>query len=279
MKEKVMAFDMAMAGAHVRDLVLAAPLSIEPFAHILIQEFYPDEVYDEIMERWPALSLFRHSNASTRYELALKKAAGRLPTEDLAFWREVTRLTNIANLYIQKRLSPHFGEKFEPYVGAGWRQALDGNVDCLPTTIQLASYTQKFDLSPHVDALRLLTNAFVYFSERPALEPEPELGTVLYKSRGLALPTNWGVVRKDIEPFLDRVAISPYQRNHCFAYINSPRSFHGVDELDIGDRHRRLLMFGSLIYVREVTRIMGQEMGDWILEEMPHNKLRKPSPL
>ncbi|MDA1310382.1 MAG: hypothetical protein O2985_12365 [Proteobacteria bacterium] len=262
-----MAFDMATAGAHVRDAVLAAPLSTEPFAHLLIQDFYPDAIYDEIMERWPALSLFRHTNAMTRYEFGFRKVDERLSAEERAFWTAVTRLNDVANLVIQQRLAPHFGEKFEPYVGAGWRQKLDGNVDCLPTSIQLASYTQKFGLPPHVDSLRLLTNAFVYFSERPASEPEPELGTVLYKSRGLAIPTNWPFERKVIEPFLDRVAVSPYQRNHCLAYINSPRSFHGVDELDIGDRHRRLLMFGSLIYVREVSRIMGQEMGDWIMNE------------
>jgi hypothetical protein len=261
MKEKVMAFDMAMAGAHVRDAVLAAPLSTEPFAHMLIQNLYPDAVYDEIMERWPALSLFRHTNAMTRYEFAFKKSDKRLSAEEQAFWTEVTRLNNIANLLIQQRLSPHFGEKFESYVGAGWRQALGGNVDCLPTSIQFASYTQKFVLIPHVDSLRVLTNAFVYFSERPVSEPEPELGTVLYKSRGLALPTNWPLKREVLGPFLNRAAVSPYQRNHCFAYVNSPRSFHGVDELDIGDRHRRLLMFGSLMYVREVVRIMG----DWAL--------------
>jgi hypothetical protein len=274
MKEKVMAFDMATAGAHVRDAVLAAPLSTEPFAHILIQNLYPDAVYDEIMERWPSLSLFKHTNAMTRYELGFKKADERLSTQEQVFWSEVTRLNNIANLFIQQRLLPHFGEKFEPYIGAGWRQALDGRVDCLPASIQLACYTQKFDLSPHVDAFRLLTNAFVYFSERPASEPEPELGTVLYKSRGLAIPTNWSMQRDVIEPWLDRAAVSPYQRNHCFAYINSPRSFHGVDELDIGNRHRRLLMFGSLIYVREIIRIMGKEMGDLVLKAMHPPKLK-----
>jgi hypothetical protein len=262
-----MAFDMATASAHVRDVVLAAPLSTEPFAHLLIQGFYPDAVYDEIMERWPALSLFRRTNTATRYEMPIKKADQRFSSDEQAFWTEVTCLNDIANSLIQQRLSPYFGEKFEPYVGAGWRQKLAGNVDCLPTYNMLASYTGKFGLPPHVDSLRLLTNAFVYFSERPASRPEPELGTVLYKSRGLAIPTNWTFKRKTTEPFLDPVAVSPYQRNHCLAYINSPCSFHGVDELDIGDRHRRLMMIGSLIYVREVNRIMGREMGEWIAKE------------
>jgi hypothetical protein len=269
-----MAFDMAMAGVHVRDAVLAAPLSTDPFTHILIQNLYPDAVYDEIMERWPSLSLFKHTNAMTRYELGFQKADDRISPQEQVFWSEVTCLNSIANLLIQQRLAPHFGEKFESYVGAGWREALDGKVDCLPVSIQLASYTQKFGLSPHVDAFRLLTNAFVYFSERPASEPERELGTVLYKSRGLAIPTNWPVQREVIEPWLDRVAVSPYQRNHCFAYVNSPRSFHGVDELDIGDRHRRLLMFGSLIYVREIIRIFGKEMGNLAMKARHPPKLR-----
>jgi hypothetical protein len=116
-----------------------------------------------------------------------------------------------------------------------------------------------------VDALRLLTNAFVYFSDKDASVIEPELGTVLYKSKGMAIPTNWPLKRQATAPFLDKAVVSAYQRNQCLAYINSPVSFHGVDEYDIGDRHRRLLMFGSLLYVRELERILGKGMAQFAL--------------
>lgn len=260
-----MPFDEAAAAAHVRDAVLATPVATEPFAHLLIADLYPDHVYDGIMEMWPSLELFRRSNSQTRYEFNFHTGRERLPEADLEFWRKVTRVTNIANLTIQQRLSGGFGEKFAPFVGPGWAKAVGGNVDCLPTSLQLATYTGNYGLAPHVDSLRLLTNAFVYFSDKgPAVE-EPELGTVLYKSKGLTIPTNWPLEREATAPFLDRVVISAYQRNHCLAYVNSPVAFHGVDDQDIGDRHRRLLMFGSLIYVREIRRILGGEMADLVL--------------
>ena len=63
--------------------------------------------------------------------------------------------------------------------------------------------------------------------------------------------------------------MSAYQRNTCLAYVNSPRSFHGVDEHQIGARQRRLLMFGSMIYVREINRIFGADLGHWVM----HDKL------
>ena len=260
-----MPFDEAAAAAHVREVVLATPLAVEPFAHLLIADLYPDDVYDGIMTMWPELDLFRRSNSQTRYEFNFHVGHKTLPKEDLEFWRKVTRITNIANLTIQQRLSPRFGEKFAPYIGTNWASAVGGNVDCLDTSLQLATYTNSFGLAPHVDSLRLLTNAFVYFSDRDAEVVEPDLGTVLYKSRGLAIPTNWPLEREATAPFLDRAVVSPFQRNHCLAYVNSPISFHGVDEVDIGVRHRRLLMFGSVIYVREVQRIMGEEIANRVL--------------
>ncbi len=261
-----MPFDDAAAAAHVREAVLSTPLATDPFAHLLIADLYPDDVYDQIMELWPALDLFRRSNSLTRYEFNFHSHHKFLPPEDLDFWRKVTRLSHVANIAIQQRLSPGFGEKFAHYIGPDWAKKVGGNVDCLPTQLQLASYTGTYGLAPHVDSVRLLTNAFVYFSDRGSEVEEPELGTILYRSRGLAIPTNWTLEREATEPFLDPVVVSAYRRNHCLAYVNSPISFHGVDIRDIGARHRRLLMFGSLIYVREFQRLMGEQVTNAILE-------------
>jgi hypothetical protein len=274
-----MPFDEAAAAAYARDAVLATPLATEPFAHLQIANLYPDDVYDQIMDMWPSLELFRKSNSQTRYEFNFHTGHKDLPLEDREFWRKVTRVTNIANLTIQQRLSTRFGEKFAPYIGRDWAKIVGGNVDCLPTQLQLATYTGEFGLAPHVDALRLLTNAFVYFSDRDADVVEPELGTVLYKSRGLAIPTNWPLEREATAPFLDRAVVSAYRRNHCLAYVNSPISFHGVDIRDIGSRHRRLLMFGSVIYVREFERMMGAEMAEMVLNAtrpVPVNGVTRP---
>ena len=260
-----MPFNETAAAEHVREAVLATPVALEPFAHLLIPDFYPDDVFDGIMTMWPDLKLFQKSNSFTRYEFNFHVGHKKLPREDLEFWRKVTRVTNVANLVIQQRLSPRFGEKFAAYVGRDWHSIVGANVDCLPTSVQLATYTNKGGLPPHVDALRLLTNAFVYFSDKDASVVEPELGTVLYKSKGMAIPTNWPLERQATAPFLDKAVVSAYQRNHCLAYINSPVSFHGVDEYDIGDRHRRLLMFGSILYVRELERILGKEMAQFSL--------------
>lgn len=258
-----MTFDLRAACRHVQDAVLAAPLGTDPFAHLIIADIYPDDVYEQIMERWPELSLFNHTNSRTRHEFNFRTEGRRLGAEARSFWFEVNKVTNVANITVQQRLAPHFGEKFESYLGQSWRKAVGGNVECLATTIQLATYTKTYRLAPHVDAFRLLTNAFVYFSEKS--EPEPDLGTVLYHPRGLAIPTNWAVPESKTRAFLDRRSVSPYQRNHCLAYVNSPISFHGVDEHHIGDRHRRLLMFGSMVFVREINRIFGEEMGRWVM--------------
>lgn len=110
----------------------------------------------------------------------------------------------------------------------------------------LATYTGALSLFTHVDHPRLVTNSFLYVNERS--DEEPELGTVLYQSYGLALPSNTLKLPPRVEErYLRRAKTVPYRRNLLLSYINTPSAFHGVDARDIGSRVRRLLMFGTLI--------------------------------
>jgi hypothetical protein len=110
----------------------------------------------------------------------------------------------------------------------------------------LATYTGALSLATHVDNPTIVTNSFLYGNERNV--EEPDLGTVLYQSYGLALPINYiRISERVLERYLRRAKTVPYRRNLLFSYVNTPSAFHGVDAADIGSRVRRLLMFGTLI--------------------------------
>ena len=78
------------AAAHMRDAVLATPVVKEPFAHLIIADLYPNDIYDQIMERWPDLSLFHRSNSQTRFEFNFHTSHSKLPKAELeTAWCEV----------------------------------------------------------------------------------------------------------------------------------------------------------------------------------------------
>jgi hypothetical protein len=153
--------------------------------------------------------------------------------------------TQAARDLVHEKLKPHLAEKMAPLFGK--RRAAEMTVVTRrgPAAF-LATYTGKLSLHAHVDHPVLATNSFLYVSERAA--PEPELGTILYQSYGLALPHNeLKLPEKLVQRYLRRVKTVPYGRNMLLSYINTPSAFHGVDPVDIGPRVRRLLMFGTLL--------------------------------
>jgi len=242
---------------HMVSAVEAAPLELDPFPYLYARNLLPDSIYEQLLRLWPKRELFHHTNTDRRWEFNHKQMQGLVPEAELKFWHGLNACITTTNTVVRARFKPHYSVKFEPYLGPKWEDIV-GEPEFVETNFQCTTYTGRYGLPAHVDALRLVTNAFLYVSESD--HPEPEHGTILYRSRGLALPNNWELDPKLMMPFLDPVAVSPYAANSCLAYINGPSSFHGVAPHDIGERERRLLMFGSTMYVRESERIFGEKI-------------------
>lgn len=244
---------IAEAISHVRTVVAKAELATVPFPHLMMPDLFPADWYAEICRRWPHGEMFRENPSMQRWDAKVPKMLDKFPAADRPFWREVLQLTTAANVAIIDRLRPCFREKFEPFFGAGWEHAvtpmkfeIDG--------AQLSRYSGKVGLAPHVDHARLVTNSFLYCPEPGA--DDPSMGTVLYRSLGLALPTNIDLSPEWARRYLRRALSTPYRANFGFAYINTPRAFHGVDERDIGDHDRRLLLFGSKLSAADTARLL-----------------------
>lgn len=241
--------------SHMIGAVNAAPLETDPFPYLYITNLFPEPVYKLALATWPKIDAYKHSNNRYRWELHASRFEEQLSPESAAFWRKIQICLEDANLAIRKRLYQHLDNKFEMLLGPDWAQTV-GEIEYRNFELQMAVYKGLYRLPPHVDHIRIITNAFVYFSELDRVEPD--LGTNLYRSKGLALPTNWDLDEALLKPFLEQAAVAPYQPNSCFAYINGPRSFHGVDAGNMGNRQRRLLMFGSVMLTRQANRIFGE---------------------
>jgi hypothetical protein len=218
-------------------------------------DFLPSRLYRDVLDAWPPAALFEHVNSMRRREVWIKRHLASLPPNHVPLWRLIGRILKDANSAIYKRFQDHLGAKFEPYIGPTWPEHVR-RLNISMSGLQLASYPGRVGLPPHVDHARLITNAFLYCNERD--EAEIDLATLLYRSRGLALPGNLNIEGADIMPYMQEVHAIPYQPNLCLAFLNTPRAFHGVAERDIGTRDRRLMIFNAMLPTEDAVKLFGE---------------------
>lgn len=230
---------------HFRGRIAAAEVELDPFPHFVTTDFLPDAEYDEILANWPPEELAKTTNWVTRRELEVAAHLHEFPDKIRPTWKRAVDWTQVARDLVYQKLRPFLAAKFVPLVGRRRAAEMTLKTRRGPAAF-LATYTGAIGLDTHVDSASIVTNSFLYGSER-SIE-EPDLGTVLYQSYGLALPSNLIKLPQRVEEqYLRRAKTVSYRRNLLFSYVNTPYAFHGVDAADIGLRVRRLLMFGTLI--------------------------------
>lgn len=240
---------------HMSQRIDAAPVTEEPFPHMVVRDLLPEPAYRAMLAAWPPDPVFRVNGAMSRHDVLLSGEAAALPEALRPHWRRVLTWTTAANKKLAARFAPHAQLKYEPFLGKSWRQAVAG-VPRIVGEAQLAYYTGRTGLDPHIDHPKLITNAFLYCAEQA--EDDPALGTVLYGSRGFSMPDNFlRLTPALVERLLRRDKTVAYAANVCLAYLNTPRSFHAVDPIDLGARRRRLLMFGTVLREKDTVRLFG----------------------
>jgi hypothetical protein len=244
---------------HIRRRIAASEVELDPFPHFVTTDLLPDSAYEEILANWPPQELAKTTNWMARRELPVAAHLDELPKAIFPTWKKATEWTQVARDLVLEKLRPYLADKFVPLFGR--RRAAEMRlVTQRGPGAFLATYTGALSLFTHVDHPRLVTNSFLYVNERSV--EEPELGTVLYQSYGLALPSNVMKLPREMEKrYLRRAKTVPYRRNLLLSYINTPSAFHGVDATDIGSRVRRLLMFATKIDPQTFTPEEAKRLG------------------
>jgi hypothetical protein len=224
----------------------AAVVRPRPFPYLVVKDVLPEPLYQALIPQWPADELFRTTNYKRRRQIYLNRTLGLLPEEASVFWRQVLDISDTLNRALFRKFRPHFGRRFEPLLGPNWPSLINGTMRVSFREAHLAQYTGDAGLHPHVDSLQLVTNAFLYVSERD--EIEPDLGTVLYRSFGFMMPENEVTLSVGLqERLLAEDVIVPYRPNSLLAFLNTPSAFHGMRDADLGERKRRLLLFSPVV--------------------------------
>ena len=232
--------------------ISSARIRTEPFPYVVVNDFLPPALYREGLAHWPSDDRFKTTNYARRYQLNLTAYTSGQFAEEAFFWRSVLDLAAQINRALFEKLRPYFQLKFRSLLGENWKATIAGKYHVSFREAHLAQYSGSSGLHPHVDSQRLVLNSFLYMSETD--EIEPSLGTVLYRTYGFSMPeNNMKLAAKTQDRFLARDVVIPYRRNCLFSFLNTPFAFHGVDEFDIGERRRRIMLLGPVIRESEIA--------------------------
>jgi len=224
---------------HLAKVLAKTPLVIEPFPHFVVPGFFPDDVYDTLLELLPEISHYepfdyeKHKGSggeSNRHRFELSNARlERLDPRRQSFWRTIRSVAGSAEL---KRLA---FEKLAP--GLAYRYAIDPcEVASLPgyALPELFHETAGYAIKPHPDTRRKVVTMQIAL---PRDASQRELGTEFYRrSRNpisLIRPPRGFHVAKRMD-FLPNTA-------YAFSVLNTLRlkSWHGRSTIPncLGERN------------------------------------------
>lgn len=225
--------------------IASAEIFEEPFPYLVVNRFLPDAFYKALLALWPGEEAFAARNYQHRLQINLARELQTIDPASQPLWGEMLFLAEAINRALYEKFAPYVSRKFVPLFGRNWRE-MARKYRTSFREAHLAQYDGKAGLHPHVDSVRLIVNSFLYASE--GQDSEPALGTVLYRSFGfMTTENNVKLSAKLQERVLRRDTVIPYAPNRLLSFVNTPFSFHGVDDFDIGERRRRVILLSPLI--------------------------------
>jgi hypothetical protein len=231
---------------HVIYQLMNAPVRAYPFAHVCVENVFPDHVYDEMIAQLPADAAYTRLIDTSRVKgtysperLCLfpsKINDAGLNGAGRTFW------TGLFQSIVHDDFTRALLVKFEAQIVerfGGSRAA---------TGLQLRHWSEMFlmrdltsyELGPHTDSPAKLISALFYLAPDDAA---PDLGTALYvpRERGTTCP---GGPHHAFDLF-DRVVTMPYRRNVLVAFPKTPACFHGVERVGRPNTRRDLMLFDT----------------------------------
>ena len=226
----ILSFDAALRSrltSHLMRTVHAMPLETDPFPHIVIRSFFPEDVYDQLLRTIPDYSLFEafayekhqlQDGSSNRKRFQLTNASiQQLTAGQQRFWMTIRSALGSPELKsaIFQKLAP--GLAFRYGISPSEATKLPGFA--LP---ELFHETRGYHIAPHPDTRRKVVTMQIAL---PRDNSHSHLGTEFYR-RSLN-PMSWLREPRGFET----VKRMPFERNTAYAFtvLNTLtlKSWHG----------------------------------------------------
>ena len=234
------------AEEHVLYQIANAPMREYPYAHIYVENVFPDDFYAALRANWPDPSALV-SIAETgrvpkgaypeRFVLPFKPAGIDKLTEDRrAFWSE------FAGWFLTARFLTAMIDKFERYVrqrfGDEFHRRYGFEVDSL-----IVRDMTNYSIGPHTDAPHRLLSMLFYCPDDDRCK---HLGTSIYAPIDPDFRCKGGPHYP--HQLFQKVRTMEYKPNSLFAFIKNDRSFHGVEAISDENVQRDVLLYDIRVF-------------------------------
>lgn len=228
------------AEAKLLERLARAPVLAEPFAHCIVDDVFPADFYEAVIDYWPEQSSWRPLGESGRVSsgtygerfIVPMTAAGyeRLAVEQRTFWEN-----GVAPWLLDVRLRAALLNKFAAQLEqSGFGAAVD---DTMADALIVSDRTN-YAIGPHTDAPHRVVSLLFYLPEDATFR---RFGTSLYRP----LDPNFKCRGGPHHPFrlFHREKTVEFVPNRLLVFPKSERCFHGVERVDLAGIERRLLIY------------------------------------
>ncbi len=243
---------------HIIEKLRSARVITDPFPHLIVENFLPEELYQHALESFPEHSLFKLQESSRQFlwtnHGCLKGSS--LSLSDQAFWQAFGEVT------VNHFTKPILIDKFMPFLNVKFQTKDPQELEKIKQGLDfwehrqdgLVSYLAKTQVEPHIDDHNIFVRALLYFPED---DEHQEVGTTLY-SGPPAKPSQKCPKEGEIHP----VKKVPYKRNTLFVFLHSPISWHSVasHEYPEEDYLRRLFLATISLSPESIEKLYGESV-------------------
>lgn len=223
---------------HVEKKINDAKMEEFPFPHLIIENFFPTEIYDKILrynlfaekpgEEWITKKKSRDLKTTTPYharkQINLDLSLESIDKEKSEFWKDIRDcfLNDrwFLNL-IYKKYPAYFNIRFGDFVN-------DSNFEAaFKKELFLQRHEVGYNIGPHTDIPRRVITCIFSFASEKGFD---EFGTELCIPRNSRIRC-WGNDHYTMENF-DVVKVAPYIPNNFLLFFKTRQSFHSVKEIN-----------------------------------------------
>jgi hypothetical protein len=230
---------------HVLYQIANAPVREYPYAHIYVENVFPDDFYAALRANWPDASSLvcladtgRVTSGAYRERFVMPFVPAeidKLPADRRPFWNALA-----AWMITQRFLNAMIG-KFEPYAKERFGDDL---YQCgFKADSLVVRDLTNFSMGPHTDAPHRLLSLLFYC---PPDESLKHLGTSIYVPRDPAFTCKGGPHHP--HHLFSKVRTMEYKPNTLFDFIKNDRSFHGVEPIGDEEVLRDILLYDIRVY-------------------------------
>lgn len=259
-----MPFDPPAVAEFCRRKIEAAELRVDPFPQISVPGLFPDDFYGAFIGALPTFSAF---NDVGNYTGNLSSARLR---ECCSHTPKLIETFDAAQRAVAAALLDRFAPHFVQYARSLWPAApadyVTRGTTFMDSQFGVVERLPGFCQGAHLDGVFRILSVYVYLAQRG---PVARAGTSVYRVTKIGdghrpLSNMFSRTTDNVE--VELAAVNDYDPNTLFAFLNSARSYHGVERFTAeqlaGNRRLSLNMYVNL-HTFPVEYLIGQGLRDF----------------